>query len=147
MGFGSGVQAGVMQDAVNRGNQQKNSLLAAINSPERQAQNAMLQSQLYSPGNLQGGGLNSLLTLQGANNAQRGFEQNYDRNRPPTLLETIFGIAPDVIAAQQRGPVSSTIQNPPSWTKAAKKPPVNNLFTVKSPNNQRNVATVKKGKQ
>lgn len=98
-GYASSVQDAAKLQGRNSGASQANSLLAAIMGPQAQGQNALLQSQIYSPSNLQGGGLNSLLALQGATNNQRQANVNYENTRPETWLETMLGIAPTIASA------------------------------------------------
>jgi len=95
-GYGSGVQDAARLQGRNQGTSQGNSLLAAIMGPQQQSQNALMQSQIYSPANLQGGGLNTMLALQGAQNNQRQADVNYNNTRPNNTMENILGILPSI---------------------------------------------------
>jgi len=106
-GYASSVSDAARLQGRNQGTQQANSLMASIMSPQNLAQNALLQSQVYSPANLQGNGLQSLLSIQNANNGQRQANANYENTRPNNPLETLLGILPGVAGAylgnQQQG--------------------------------------------
>ena len=93
-GYASSVSDAAKLQGRNQGTQQANSLLAAIMGPQGQAQNAMAQSQVYSPGGLSGGGLQSLFGIQNQASNQRQADASYNASKPPSFLETLLGIAP-----------------------------------------------------
>lgn len=113
-GYASSVQDAARLQGRNEGISRGNQAMASLLSPQSQSQNALLQSQIYSPSNLQGGGLNMMLGLQNAANNQRIADAQYNATRPASFLETLLGIGGQVLpyvlnnnsGAKQSEPVS-----------------------------------------
>lgn len=117
-GYGSGVADSARLQGRNQGVQQANNISASLLGPQNQAQNALMQSQVYSPGNLQGGGLNSLLALQNAGNSQRIADTQYNASRPPTFLETLLGVGGQVLPHILNPQSSNTVTGTKAGSKA-----------------------------
>jgi len=91
-GYGSSVADSARLQGRNQGVQQANNISMSLLSPSAQAQNALTQANIYSPGNLQGGGLNALFGLQNASNSQRNQDLNYYNSKPASGLESFASI-------------------------------------------------------
>ena len=92
-GYSSGTAAGANLAARNRASTQAGQATTDILNPMAASNRAMAQANVYSPGNLQGGGLNMLLALQNAGNNQRMADAQYNATKPASTLESILGIA------------------------------------------------------
>lgn len=119
-GYGSGVQDAARLDARNQATTQGNSLLAAVLGPQGQAQNALAQASVYSPAQLQGVGLNTLLGLQNANANLRQADANYQNTKPlsPTeqILQVLPGVASIWLDSQRKQTGTYTPSPAPSWS-------------------------------
>lgn len=117
-GYASSVADSARLQGRNQGVQQANNISASLLSPQNQAQNALMQSQVYSSGNLQGGGLNSLFALQNAGNSQRIADTQYNASRPPTFLETLLGVGGQVLPHILNPQSSNTVTGTKAGSKA-----------------------------
>jgi hypothetical protein len=130
-GFGSGVQAGAVADSRNKAINAGANVASALLSPQAQASNALTQANVYSPAQLQGGGLNALFGIQNQANNQRVADAQYNASRPPSFLETMLGVGGQVlpyILNQNQPSRPSSPTGASDWTQAARLSAGKNLF-------------------
>lgn len=90
-GYGSGAAGSAILDSQNRRAEAGNDFLASILSPDAQASRYAAASGLYS------GDISSLASLLGASSAKRAADAQYRASSPPTFLESLLGIAGNVL--------------------------------------------------
>lgn len=92
-GYSSSVADAARLNARNVATQQGNDYFANLTNPANRASRYMGQADLLGNQSMFQNSLSGMLSLQNASNSQRAADLYYNMNKPPSMLETLLGVA------------------------------------------------------